>query len=547
MRTLGLLARGAGLALVLGTMALPMAVAAPTLAAAGSAGAGFVSAGATPTGRADTAVPAAQGDGQLRVMARNLYLGADVGVALDLLPDMPAAAQFMWDQVAATDFSARVGLLAGEAAAAKPDVIGIQEATTWQCRPHPWSKARTVFDFTEQFLAATVKAGIPYVVAEKDGERAVNPGYSIPAIPFLTTIQDPATFQPMFGTDSADCGFVIGDALLVRADMAGSVQAAGTSEYGDRYAVVPVVFTIDRGYAWADLAIGGTTVRAVTTHLESMWSSDAVPTARQQAQQLVSDLASTTIPLVVIGDFNSDPRDPRPAGSDQNPGGQPKSSDACPAQATDPTAQTADATCSAYWTMVGAGYTDSGPDAQLPANRSWGADGDLAGPNPERLRIALQQGNEAGFTDRLDYVWAKNGARPVSAQIIGNQWPDSPDTWACDDSSQIKTTEQSSAILAEAGLAQPITGRGVCLPTDHAGVVAVLDVSAGPAGTVTDQAAPPDHSSLRIDLLGWLLIVVAVLLLALVLVVWLIYRLATRGRRRRRRAEQAAAAPTPTS
>ncbi len=66
---------------------------------------------------------------------------------------MPAAAQVMWDQVAATDFDQRVTLLAEEAAAAKPDVIGLQEATIWSCRPKPWSSPVPVFDFTEQFLA----------------------------------------------------------------------------------------------------------------------------------------------------------------------------------------------------------------------------------------------------------------------------------------------------------------------------------------------------------------------------------------------------------
>ena len=78
--------------------------------------------------------------------------------------------------------------------------------------------------------------------------------------------------------------------------------------------------------------------------------------------------------------------------------------------------------------------------------------------------------------------------------------------WACDDPSQIATTEESSAILAEKGLAEPITGRGVCLPTDHAGLLAVVDVSAGPPGAVA-QPAPPDHSSFRIDLLGWIMII----------------------------------------
>jgi len=191
--------------------------------------------------------------------------------------------------------------------------------------------------------------------------------------------------------------------------------------------------------------------------------------------------------------------------------------------------------------MIDAGYTDAGPDAMDPANRTWGSDGDLAGPNPERLEVSLQEGNDAGFTDRLDYVFTRNGATPVSAEVFGNVWPDSPELWACDDPSQIATTEESSAILAENGLAERITGRGVCLPTDHAGLLAVVDVSAGQQGAVA-QPAPADHSSLRIDLLGWLLIILGVLVLILILVIWGIYRLATRGRRRRRRAEAGAAA-----
>ncbi len=492
---------------------------------------------------APATAPATEDDpaGTVRVMGRNLYLGADVGVALELLPDMPAAAQFMWDQVAATNFDERVGLLAQEAAAAEPHVIGIQEATSWSCRPKPWNSPVTVFDFTEQFLEATAEAGVPYAVAEFAGVTASNPGYEIPSIPWLTTVTDPETFQPLFGTDTADCGFVIGDTLLVRQDIAGNVVAVGTSEYEDRYAVVPVVFTIDRGYAWADIAIAGTTIRAVTTHLESVWDPDAMVTSAQQAQQLVEDLSATTVPTIVIGDFNADPRDPRVPGS-ANPGEQPEAGTTCPAQPDPVTEATADPTCNAYWTMVDAGYADSGPDALDPANRTWGTDADLAGPNPERLEVSLEQGNDAGFTDRLDYVFTGNGATAVSAEVFGNTWPDSDEVWSCDDPSQIATTEESSVILAERGLAEPISGRGVCLPTDHAGLLAVVDVSAGPAGTVA-QSAPPDHSSLRIGLLGWLMIIMAVLVLILILVIWGIYRLATRGRRRRRKAEAAAAAP----
>jgi hypothetical protein len=499
-------------------------------------------AAATP---ARAAVTADDPAGTVRIMGRNLYLGANTDVIIEMLPDMPAAAQVMWDQVAATDFDERVTLLAQEAAAARPDVIGLQEATVWSCRPKPWSSPVPVFDFAKQFLEATADAGVAYVVAEKDGQKAENPGYSIPAIPFLTTMEDPATFQPLFGTDTADCGFVIGDALLVREDLAEDVLAVGTGEYEDRYAVAPVILELDRGYAWADLAIAGTTVRVVTTHLESSWKEgDMVPSAAQ-ARQLVADLSTTTtVPTIVMGDFNSDPRDPRVAGSSEpggsNPGGQPEAGATCAAQPDPVTAANADPSCSAYWTMIDAGFTDAGPDAMDPKYRTWGSDGDLAGPNPDRLRVSLEQGNDAGFTDRLDYVFTGNGATPVRAEVFGNKWPDADQVWECSDPSQIATTEESSAILAEEGLAEPITGRGVCLPTDHAGILAVVDVSAGPQGAVA-QSAPPDHSSFRIDLLGWLLIILGVLLLILILVIWGIYRLATRGRRRRRKAEAAAA------
>jgi hypothetical protein len=189
--------------------------------------------------------------------------------------------------------------------------------------------------------------------------------------------------------------------------------------------------------------------------------------------------------------------------------------------------------------MIDAGFTDAGPDAMDPENRTWGSEGDLAGPNPERLEVSLEQGNDAGFTDRLDYVFTSNGAKPVRAEVFGNRWPDAKDAWECNDPTQVATTEASSAILAEEGLAEAITGRGVCLPTDHAGLLAVVDVSAGPEGAVA-QAAPSEHSSFRIDLLGWLVIILGALLLVLILIIWGIYRLATRGRRKRRKAARAA-------
>jgi hypothetical protein len=414
-----------------------------------------------------------------KVMTRNLYLGADVGVALKQLPDMPAAAQFMWEQVQATDITRRAPLFAAEAARERPDVIGLQEATTWSCSTGLGGNRRVVFDFTRDFLAATTAAGTPYVIAAADGRTATNPGFSLGPIPFLTRIHDPQTFQPLFGTDDADCGLQTMDALLVRADLASDVLAAGTFDYPTETALAPLVLVVPRGFAWADIRIGGTPVRFVTTHLESFWAPGEVPRAALQAAELVRTLEPTSMPLVAMGDFNSDPRDPRDPSD--NPAGQPEASTTCPEQVG------SDARCSAYWTMRDAGYVDAGPDAADPRNFTWGTSALLAGPDLARLPAALRTGNRFGFTDRFDFTFVRNGARTIDAHLIGHTWPEGPDLWDCDAPGQVRNAALAATAL---GLPRPSTTQ--CLPTDHAGIVATIAL---PASTAIDAPLPSRTSA----------------------------------------------------
>lgn len=434
--------------------------------------------------------PAAAEDSSVTVMTRNTYLGADVGVALALIPDMPAAAQFMWDQVRATDFGARAPLLAREAADHRPALIGIQEAATWECTAGLTGPRIVVHDFLAQLLDAMRASGVEYVVASDGSNPAVNPGYSIPPIPGVTMVRDPQAFPALFGSEEAACGFTIADALLVRADLADRVLASGTVEFATRTTIIPVLMEISRGYAWADVDLNGTTTRVVTTHLESLWDPGVVPSARLQAGQLIDDLTSTTMPLIVLGDFNSDPRDPRPASA--NPGGQPEVSAVCPAGGAE---------CSAVRAMLAAGFTNAGPDTDDPANLTWGADALLAGPDLTRLPDALAMGNRYGMTDRLDHIWLRNGVQPEKASLIGAAWPTTP-TWDC-------RTPDQLANLRAAAEALDVEPAG-CLPSDHAGIVATVLL---PASSARD-AALLDRSSSSLTplaLLG-LAIILAVLI-----------------------------------
>ena len=454
-------------------------------------------------------------DANLKVMSRNIYVGSDVGVAMKLIPDFKAAAQFMWDQVSATDFSKRAPLLAKEIITNKADVVGIQEATTWVCKKNAWSGKTEVLNFTDQLLAATKNLGTEYVVAEKDGTTAKNIGFSIAAIPFLTIVNDPKTFQPLFGQDTAACGFEIGDALIIRKDLASQISKVGNTEYDASYSIVPTLMTIYRGYTWMDLQVGTSTVRIVSTHLESVWDANKVPNAAKQAKQLVSDLSNTSIPTIVIGDFNADPRDPR-KDAKSNPGGQPEASETCPIQVENPTVKSSLDSCNAYWVMRKSGYLDVGPDALNATNFTWGGSALLAGPDLDRYKAGKAMGNAQGFTDRLDYVFYKNGVQPLNSKIVGNIWPYSESTWVCDNEEQINNTQ---LLANEMKVVSPETG--VCMETDHAGLFTTLAIPAGINGSTPDL---PSHAPFPISFWQWVGLAILALIAFLII------------RRRRRRA-----------
>lgn len=386
-------------------------------------------------------IPVAFADDQtITVMSRNLYLGADVGVAMELLPDFPAATQFMWDQMRETDFLSRSKEFVKEIAVSDPDVIGLQEATNWYCQNDLIGKDVVIYDFVEILLADLKNAGLEYEVANKDGKVAQNVGFEIKPIAYLTKATDPEIFEPLFNQDFAYCGFEIADVLLIKSSLTKDLLAVGTSEYEAKYTIIPTLMTVYRGYSWADVNFGGKPVRFVTTHLESLFDETKIPVAKLQADQLVKDLSTTRIPIVLMGDFNSDPRDPRGVNQD-NPGGQPIENELCKAQEKFSQQQNGDDTCNAYWTLIKAGFTNSSADALKASNFTWGLNALLTGPDENRLPFAKQMGNEVGFTDRLDYIFTSGEMDLLSTELIGHNQgvPLDKVVWASDHAGLVST------------------------------------------------------------------------------------------------------------
>src|SRR3954451_8112629 len=109
----------------------------------------------------------------LKVMTRNLYLGADL-IPLAGAPDENAfeqAAAQRYQTVLANNFPKRAKALAAEIRRAKPDLVGLQEATIWRrgadgVKDGPRTPAtRVVYDSTKALLKALKAAHAPYRVA----------------------------------------------------------------------------------------------------------------------------------------------------------------------------------------------------------------------------------------------------------------------------------------------------------------------------------------------------------------------------------------------
>ena len=472
-------------AMVMGVVAGPGAV------GAGVAGAGVAGAGVA--GASDAA-----GDQSFSVLTHNIYLGADIGLALDLVPDLKAAAQAMWDQVQATDFAERAPALAAIVNEVDPAVIGLQEVARWLCTPDDQTEPVAVVDFTTEYLAAAAATGTGYVVASANGAEAVSPGFSIAPLVGATVVTAPEVFGPLFGVDEASCGFAVEDVVLVRSDLAGSVVEAGFVTYDTVTSLIPGFIEVARGFAYADVTIDGVDVRFVSTHLESARPDGEDPPSALQARELVNELAGVSGPVVVMGDFNAGPASELVGVTCEGRG------------------------CNSYLTMLDGGFTDAGPDATDPANSTFGAGNLLAGADDQRAAAGLAAGNPVGFTSRLDYVLVAGDVAVDGARVVGNQWPQGVGVWACDNPAQLAANEAYAAVLsvdAPAG--------GACFASDHAAVAATLtvaggaaepDVATGVAGVAdADAAGAADGGSS----MWWLAAVVAVVAVAGGGAVWL--------------------------
>jgi endonuclease/exonuclease/phosphatase family metal-dependent hydrolase len=259
---------------------------------------------------------------KVKVMTRNLYLGADLTAATNStsLQELVDDAGTILNNVDTNNFPVRARGLAQEILKKKPDLVGLQEASLWRdapCtnNPIPPEATHVRYDYLQLLLNRLNQGHKRYrlVVSEPEFDFEIwantdgNESTSGPGCPFGSEINGRLTMQ---------------DAILARSGTRVKTRKAKGGHFKTLLEMTPAGIPVDvtRGWTRVDARVDGSRrFRFVNTHLESFDHTTSNHTnqgtdvgkgeVRQaQAKELVKSGGPATgkLPVILLGDPNSD-------------------------------------------------------------------------------------------------------------------------------------------------------------------------------------------------------------------------------------------------
>jgi endonuclease/exonuclease/phosphatase family metal-dependent hydrolase len=347
----------------------------------------------------------ADGKRDFKTMTANLYIGTGMETITALDPTDPnylsnlvTAVTGVYYELLASQPPLRLQAMADRIVARMPDIVAVEEATLLRVQS-PGDLAMggstpatdVVLDYL-QILVDSLKArGAHYAVVSTSQEWDVE-------MPMLHLGPDG---QPtiVLGPDGNPT-YLIDDvrqtdreAILVRTDLPPGQLRVSHPQSGNFANLIVQGFPVTRGWCSIDVCFRGENFRYICTHLEEETSPD-IQVA--QAKELLAGPVRTCLPVVLVGDFNSDPlhRD--------RPKGQP----------------------TAYPKIIAAGFWDTWAllhPFHPAGGLTWGHDEFLAFPN-------------VAFDRRIDFVFFRGfGIIPVKAEPIDiSLGRTAPPLWASD-------------------------------------------------------------------------------------------------------------------
>jgi endonuclease/exonuclease/phosphatase family metal-dependent hydrolase len=255
----------------------------------------------------------------VKVMTRNLYLGADLTPAISSksTSEFIEANGEIVRTVEATDFPKRAKGLAKEILEKEPDLVGLQEAALWREATPPslgpvlnkQPSATTVkYDFLKLLLAQLNKGKQRYKVAVVQDEFDFEAPADANGVP-----NDNPQGPGLLGNAEVNGRLTMRDAILVRLHAGVTVSNPQMGHFS-HLLVVKVAgsteVTVTRGWVSVDAKVRGSKkFHFVDTHLESFDNPAEYPSIRaEQASELVAPggPATSKLPVILLGDFNSD-------------------------------------------------------------------------------------------------------------------------------------------------------------------------------------------------------------------------------------------------
>jgi endonuclease/exonuclease/phosphatase family metal-dependent hydrolase len=240
------------------------------------------------------------GDRIVTVMTQNLYSGVDqeifaVPTATSFF-DLASKVLDVYNGYFARNFPARAERIAAEVAATRPDLIALQEAilVRTQTPPDgPATPATTVaLDFVQILRSALAAKGLHYEVAVE------SPGFDAELPSFAFDLRHTEREVILARSDLKTADLKLSNPQI--GNFAVNCQIPGPTGF-------PPI-TITRGWASIEAKIRGKSFRLVTTHLDPICLDFGITAVQlAEASELLAGPASTKLPLLVVGDFNSIP------------------------------------------------------------------------------------------------------------------------------------------------------------------------------------------------------------------------------------------------
>ncbi len=246
----------------------------------------------------------------VKVMTRNLYLGADLGPAIeasDAADFVKKNGQILRD-VDTNDFPVRSKGLADEILSKSPDLVGLQEVALWRTGP-----ANLAAPLTGNYTASRVHVDYLDELMDrlnKDGKR-----YRVVRVQDEFDFEAPADYDNNPVTGLSTLGGEINGRLTMRdaiiAKTGAGIQVKSTKSGNFDTIYQPVVsgipIDVDRGWVSANVKVRkAPRFRFVNTHLEAFGE----PQIREaQAKELVAKggpMVTDDQPAILVGDLNSD-------------------------------------------------------------------------------------------------------------------------------------------------------------------------------------------------------------------------------------------------